>query len=116
MKFYNTVYNNEAEIYNLIFFKSLIEKEHPAMLFLQLARVRCIQIGFDISILDLGRGKRIKMVVGLVTRTASQAGRTASRQIARRKASSQVYNPPEKYNLPDVDDTFLNPHKVSSSL
>lgn len=51
------------------------------------------------------------MVVGLVTRTASQAGRTASRQIARRKASSQVYNPPEKYNLPDVDDTFLNPHK-----
>lgn len=116
MKFYNTVYNNEAEIYNLIFFKSLIEKEHPVMLFLQLARVRCIQIGFDISILDLGRGKRIKMVVGLVTRTASQAGRTASRQIARRKASSQVYNPPEKYNLPDVDDTFLNPHKVSSSL
>lgn len=56
------------------------------------------------------------MVVGLVTRTASQAGRTASRQIARRKASSQVYKEPEKYNLPDVDDTFLNPHKVSSSL
>ena len=56
------------------------------------------------------------MVVGLVSRTASQAGKVATRQVARRKMTSEVMKEPEKYNLPDVDATFMNPYKVIGHL
>ena len=56
------------------------------------------------------------MVVGLVSRTASQAGKVATRQVARKKMTRAAMKHTEKYNLPDVHATFMNPYKVIGHL